>query len=315
MYLFFSKTCAQIILTLKSRFYFISRQIYFILLEMTAPRKKLIHKLKNKYRLVIMNDQTFEEKFSLRLTPMNLFVAASSGILLFTILIMSLFFFTPLKEYVPGYADPDQKRNVAYLILKTDSLEQVIRQRDEYIHNVMGIMQGKEPIERDTVSLKDSLIGEVDLDKMYENDSMFKAEVEMQNSYALKSTKGELEHYTFLAPVKGLITEKYNRMQEHFAVDVVARPDEPVKATLDGTVIFASWTPETGHVIGLQHANELISIYKHNAVLLKKVGTFVSAGDAIAIVGNSGELTSGPHLHFELWYKGSAVNPEDYLVF
>ncbi|MFA7380482.1 MAG: M23 family metallopeptidase [Bacteroidia bacterium] len=283
---------------------------------MSAPRKKLIHKLKNKYRLVIMNDQTFEEKFSFRLTPMNLFVAGSSAILLFTVLIMSLFFFTPLKEYVPGYADPDQKRNVAYLILKTDSLEQVIRQRDEYINNVMGIMQGKEPMDRDTVSLKDSLTGSVDLDKMYENDSIFIAEMEQNDNYALNTKqKGQLEHYTFLAPVKGLVTEKYNSGNEHYAVDVVARVNEPVKATLDGTVIFASWTPETGHVIGVQHANELVSIYKHNAVLLKKVGTFVSAGDAIAIVGNSGELTSGPHLHFELWYKGSAVNPEDYLVF
>ena len=111
------------------------------------------------------------------------------------------------------------------------------------------------------------------------------------------------------------MTEKFNYQEEHYAIDVVAPANEPVKATLDGTVIFASWTPETGHVIGIQHNNNLISIYKHNAVLLKKVGTFVNSGDAIAVVGNSGELTSGPHLHFELWHNGNPVNPEKYMVF
>ncbi|MBX7203845.1 MAG: M23 family metallopeptidase [Bacteroidia bacterium] len=286
---------------------------------MSTTRKKLIHKLKNKYRLVIMNDQTFEEKFSLKLTPMNLFIALSSGILTFTGLILSLFFFTPLKEYVPGYADPDSKRNVAYLILKADSLQNVVRQLNDYIENQNDIMRGKEPkSDRDAPPLSDSVSGSIDLQKIYENDSIFKLEMEKDNPYALeeKSVRPDnISSYTFMSPLKGLITEKFNFPDEHYAVDVVAKPSEAVKATLNGTIIFASWTPETGHVIGIQHPNDLISIYKHNSVLLKKVGTFVNAGDAIAIVGNSGELTTGAHLHFELWYKGNPVNPEEYMVF
>ena len=289
---------------------------------MTKEKKRLIKKLRDKYRLVLINDTTFEERFSFRLSPMNVFIAFSVTIVLFTTVITSTIFYTPLKEYIPGYADEATKQTAIEMTFVVDSLEKEIRKRDELYDNTFRIMNNEVPDDADgsNPSNIDSLKSNSPQSNRYLRDSAFKAEMESNDNYNLSLQDGSqqdvsIANFSFMPPVKGMVTDSFNIGTGHYAIDVVTKPNATVKSSLDGTVVLASWTPETGHVICVQHRNNLLSIYKHNAVLLKKVGTFVKGGDAIAIVGNSGELTTGPHLHFELWSDGSPLNPGDLLAF
>jgi murein DD-endopeptidase MepM/ murein hydrolase activator NlpD len=310
-------------LTLETQKYFIPPEFKALagVFIMKKEKKKLIHKLKNRYRLVIINDTTYEEKFSFSLTPMNLFVGFSSFLVFFATILTLAIVFTPMREYIPGYADPDMKKNVARLIFRSDSLEQVLRNKEGYFRNIMNILEDR--IENpDTTMLKiEKRSSALDPTKKYELEEELKAEFEGNgaDNYSLSNEGGRvpssIENIGFMNPVSGLVTNMFDYGSDHFAVDIVTRPDESVKAALDGRVILSSWTPETGNVMAIQHRNNVVTIYKHNAVLLKKVGTFVSAGDAIAIVGNSGELSTGPHLHFEIWANGNAVNPEQFINF
>jgi murein DD-endopeptidase MepM/ murein hydrolase activator NlpD len=275
--------------------------------------RKFIKRLKVKYRLVIMTENTFEEKFSFSLTPMNVFIAVSTSIVILSAIVISLIAFTPVREYIPGYSYSKQtRRDLDHLIQETSRLEKEVRERDRYIQMMKEIINGHTVPADSLRNLSDSAMGQID--QLIEgklqalSNKEYLSEEESQN-------KGKLNNYTFFTPLRGFITDRYDLGKDHLAVDIVSKPNEAVKAALDGTVIFASWTPETGHVIGLQHSNNLVSIYKHNSVLLKKTGSIVNAGDAIAIVGNSGELTSGPHLHFELWHNGNALNPEEFMAF
>jgi murein DD-endopeptidase MepM/ murein hydrolase activator NlpD len=287
---------------------------------MEKPKKKLIHKLKNKYRIVLINDTTYEEKFSFSLTPINVFVGFSSFLVFFATILITLIIFTPLREYIPGYTDTETKHKVAKLAVQTDSLEKALNDKEAYYRNLLNIMNDKVD-ERDTAVVPaDKKSSGMQLDKKYEVEEQFKKEFEQlaKDNFSVEADNGaptSIENLTFFSPVQGIVTNAFDYANDHFAVDVVTKPNEPVKATLDGRIVISSWTPETGNVIAIQHHNNVISVYKHNAVLLKKVGTFVNAGDAIAIVGNSGELSSGPHLHFEIWANGNAVNPEQFINF
>lgn len=276
------------------------------------PKTRLIKKLKVRYRLVLMREDNFTERLSFSLTPMNVFILFSTVLVVFTAIVVSLIVFSPVREYIPGYSDTKTRRNVEKLIVKTAGLEKDLKDKQRYIEVLHAIINGNAVPEDSLRNLSDSAVGQID---QLINDKL----QALTNKEVL--AKGEqimplkLQNYTFFTPVKGIVTDGFDPGSGHTAVDIVAKPDEAVKATLDGTVIFASWTPETGHVIGLQHPNNLVSIYKHNSVLLKKAGSFVTAGDAIAIVGNSGEHTSGPHLHFELWHNGSAIDPGQFMAF
>ena len=284
-------------------------------------KKKLYKKLRNKYRLVILNDATFEERFSFRLSPLNVFTYFGSISLFLIIGVTLLIAFTPLREYIPGYTDVELRQNVMQLLFKTDSLENQLAVKDKYLERLRLIMQGKPP---------DTLYNEaenkpvegyavVDMEKSSE-DSMLRAYVESEDNTNLTLLTNyqngpDISNFVFFTPLAGTITNEFNMNQNHFGVDIVADENESVKATLEGTVIFSEWTTETGYVIHIQHPNNLVSIYKHNSVLLKKSGDFVKDGEVIAIIGNSGELTTGPHLHFELWYNGNPLNPQDYMLF
>lgn len=284
-------------------------------------KKKLYKKLRNKYRLVILNDATFEERFSFRLSPLNVFTYFGSISLFLIIGVILIIAFTPLREYIPGYTDVELRQNVMQLLFKTDSLENQLAVKDKYLERLRLIMQGNPP---DTVYNEDENkpvedYSLVDIQKSAE-DSLLRAYVESEDASNLTLLNNyrngsDISSFVFFTPIAGTITNEFNMNQSHFGVDIVARENESVKATLEGTVIFSEWTAETGYVIHIQHPNNLISIYKHNSVLLKKSGDFVKDGEVIAIIGNSGELTTGPHLHFELWYNGNPLNPEDYLLF
>tara|TARA_R110001592_G_scaffold102109_3_gene288475 strand:+ start:2192 stop:3100 length:909 start_codon:yes stop_codon:yes gene_type:complete len=290
-----------------------------LFMENPIKKKKKLQKLKHKYRLVILNDDTFEEKISVRLSQLNVFSIVGLGSLLLIVLVIIIIAFTPLREFIPGYTDVNIRKQGIRNSLKVDSLEIAVKQREQYIESINRIIQGE------LIQFSDSIV--VDTSVNYksisnhpiEEDSLLRVMIETEEKYNLFKSAGrtpsDISNFIFFSPLKGIITDEFNPKIDHFGVDLVAPKNEAIKATLDGTVIFAEWTVETGYVIHLQHTNNLISIYKHNSSLHKKQGDKVRAGDVIAIVGNSGELSTGPHLHFELWYNGIPLNPQEYVVF
>lgn len=282
-------------------------------------KPKKLQRLKHKYRLVILNEDTFEEKMSLRLSQLNVFVIVGLSSLVLILMVILLIAFTPLKEFIPGYANVNVRKQGVENFLKSDSIAIALAQNNLYIDNIKHIIQG-EVIELDNESVIDSLASYQDIkNEPIEEDSVLRNMIETEEKYNLfsvaGSTSGNISEFIFLQPLKGTVTDRFNIKKQHFGIDIVAPKNEAIKATLDGTVIFAEWTAETGYVIQLQHADNIVSIYKHNSVLHKKVGDYVKAGEVIAIVGNSGEFSSGPHLHFELWCNGIPINPEDYMMF
>ncbi|HSV89161.1 MAG TPA: M23 family metallopeptidase [Bacteroidales bacterium] len=289
------------------------------------PKKKhpILRKLYDKYRLVLMNDDTYEEKLSFSLTRFNVFLAF--GVLSIFLIVATIYLiaFTPLREYIPGYGDFDTRRVLRHLSQRTDSLERIVQQKDLYILNIRNIVEGREIVEEMPDTLLNPLGYLLDRLPRSPEDSILRAEMQ---AYTVLSPTAEsigfsinassrISQAFFFPPVKGMITSYFDPVLGHFGVDLVAGPNETIKATLDGSVIFSGWTLETGYTLVLQHANNLVSVYKHNSVVFKQEGSQVRAGDPIAIIGNTGTLSSGTHLHFELWFNGSPVNPSDYIVF
>ncbi len=279
-------------------------------------------KLHNKYRLVIMHNDTLEEKLSIRLSRLNVFLFfATMGIFL-VVATIYLIAFTPLREYIPGYADFNTRKVLRELSLRADSLEISLRQKDLYILNIRNIVEGRDLIEEIPDTPEDpEAFAIYELPRSRE-DSLLRAEMEgsqtsnihypTQNEFLMVQQPGMS---LFFLPLTGIITNHFNPGAGHYGVDVVAELDQVIKATLDGTVIISAWTMETGYTIGIQHGNSLVSIYKHNSRLLKEQGNFVEAGEPIAIIGNTGFYSTGTHLHFELWFNGNPVNPLDYIAF
>ncbi len=289
--------------------------------EIKNSRWKIFtNQLRNKYRLVILNDDSFAEKFSLRLSPLGLIILIGSVTIVMTTLVISLVAFTPLREYIPGYGNVDDRIAILKISARADSLESTLSSRDWYMNNLLNVFSGKTE-GKPAKPTKDSTGKYKSIDiKPSESDLKLRKEIE---SNQIQSTSDKvsayklnaLSNFFFFSPVKGVITSSYNIREEHFGVDIVAKEDELIKSTLDGTVIFVGFTTEDGYVIQIQHGNNLTSVYKHNSVITKKTGDFVKAGEPIGVVGNTGENSKGSHLHFELWYNGFAINPQDYVVF
>ncbi len=285
---------------------------------MTKKDKKR-NKLRDIYRLILYNDNTFEEVWQFRLSRLNIIALSGSAAILFIIIITLTIAFTPIREFIPGYPDGKMQRNILNNAIRLDSLEREIELRGQYINNLKRLIEGKDPMDyeynydttatAETISFDRSKSDSILRERV--KNEQFNLSIEQENN--TKSTN--LASIHFFSPVKGLITNPYDPEKNHYGVDIVAAPDEVVKATLDGTITMATWTLETGYIIQIQHENDLISVYKHNADLMKETGNHVAAGDIIAIIGNSGELTTGPHLHFELWHKGNPLNPEKYINF
>ena len=282
-------------------------------------KQKRGEKLRDKYRLIIYNDNTFEEVWYMRLSRGNLIAVTS---LIFVAIIVGLFAliaYTGIRELIPGYPDGYMRRAIITNAIMLDSLENEIRIRDQYFRNLNALIAGEEPDNMIALMDTNAEVGNIQFSTSLE-DSILRMQIEEEEQYNLLVMDHDdfpsgLPGIHFFAPLRGMVTNSFNASENHYGTDVVAAPNEVVKATLDGTVILASWTVETGYVIQIQHSNNLISVYKHNAELLKKVGNVVRAGDAIAIIGNSGELTTGPHLHFEIWHNGTPVDPEQFIVF
>jgi len=285
----------------------------------TKETRKYIEKLKNKYRLNILNDQTFEEVWAMRLSRLNVIAFFGGAAILIIMLVIALIAFTPIREFIPGYPDGNTRRNIVVNALRVDSLERELKQWKDYYSNINNILRGGEPLS--VTSKPDSSIKykEIKFTRSVE-DSLLRLQIEENEMYNLsvydgRKTKSSISNMLFFAPVKGVITSTFSLQQNHFGVDIVAAPNEAVVAVADGTVTLSTWTLETGNIIQIQHDDNLISVYKHNSQLLKKQGGRVKAGETIAIIGNSGELTTGPHLHFELWYNGNPIDPQKYIIF
>ena len=280
--------------------------------------KRMLQRLKKRFRLVIMNEDSLEESASFSLKPLNVFVFAGLTVILLITLTTLLIAFTPLKEYVPGYADVNMQRRVYNLVLKADSMQRKLEARDNYINNIRDIINGNistvQPEKKNSQTVRYDTVQQL---KKSMADSILRKEIESQNPLTLRAnqTSGGISGFLFFPPLKGTVTSRYDASVKHFGIDIVSNANEPIKATLDGTVILSNFTSETGYVIAIQHGNNLISFYKHNSALLKKAGDFVKAGEVVAIIGNSGELSSGPHLHFELWYNGTPLDPRKYVAF
>jgi len=281
--------------------------------------RKLLRKLTNKYRMVILNEDTYEEVGTMRLTRLNVFTSIGVLLILFVAIVYSLIAFTDIRELIPGYPDAAMRQHIRSNAMKLDSLEYEQAIRDQYFDNLNRIITGEAPENymNDTARLANRQ--EIAFIRS-SNDSLLRQQVEAEEQFRLSVLDGDqmnrdLYDMHFFTPVKGIITRSFDPMEGHYGIDLVAAPNEVVKAALDGIVTMSTWTLETGYVIQIQHDYELLSLYKHNAALFKSVGQKVVAGDAIAIVGNSGELTSGPHLHFELWHDRVPMNPVDYIVF
>lgn len=286
------------------------------MMEQGKTRKRHWHTI---YRLVLRKDDTLEEVGSYRLTLLNLYVLLSSIILVTMGIMIVVIFFTPLKRLVPGYAMPSQHPDFIRLAKKVAALETELVDYKQYYDHFNQMISMSDSIGKSNVAetpSKEKTPEEKSLS--WEKDRPEPPKqvqtIQVKNS-AAPSVLKPADYLYLIPPISGVISSKFDPSQDHFGVDILAPHDTPVKAIWDGHVITADWTLETGYTIGIQHSNDMVSFYKHNATLLKRNGAFVRAGEAVAIIGNTGKLSSGPHLHFELWIQGRPVDPTDYIDF
>ena len=281
-------------------------------------RKKIFQMMKDHYRLIIYNDSTIQTVWSIKLTPIKVLTLGGLGAILLILLTSVIIAYTPLRENIPGYPSAKVRQQIIVNYMLVDSLENEIKIRDSYFEKIRTVFQGEVPPDESQQS--DSGLKTYDVKfSRFDADSAFKDELEAekQNLAAPSQQKkvSRLSSLHFNTPLRGKIINKFSTKNSHLAVDVAGKLNARISSVLDGTVIFAGWTMDAGNSVYIQHDNNIISVYKHNGEVLKKVGDPVKAGDEIAIMGNTGELTAGPHLHFELWRNGIALDPENYMDF
>ena len=273
---------------------------------------------KQKYKVVVSNDETFEEIISLKTNNFQLFLFA----LLYTILVVifstTIIFFTQVREYVPGYPSTDLLVSAAKITVKADSLEKELALNAQFFSAIESVLKGDsnqtaKRLEQDTPIKND--LKEVEIVATIPQDSILRAYVDNQDRFNLTRNQLLIDSKRYYSPVKGVVTDGFDIEKNHFAVDVSVDIGTPVKALLAGTVLFSEWSIETGHVILLDHGENLISVYKHNSKILKSQNDTVQAGEVIAFSGEEGALSSGPHLHFEIWKNGLPIDPETILSF
>lgn len=272
-----------------------------------------------RYLFKVQQESNFEEVSSFRFTPFFIVSFIASILVIVVISVSLLIAFTPLREFIPGYPDGQLRRQIEYNLATVDSLEVELKMRDQYFNTIQSILTGKDIDHMETVQDPDSSYEDIDF-SISKEDSLLRERVAREEQFHLLGLTENRQNFDlgllhFYTPVKGIVTSSFDANKNHFGTDIVAQANQAVAAVLDGTVVSSTWSVEFGYVIQIQHANNLISAYKHNSELLKSAGSRVQAGEAIAIIGNSGELTTGPHLHFELWYNGTPLNAEDYIIF
>ena len=284
-------------------------------------KRSFLGRLKDKYRLSLVNETSFEERMSFRLSRINVILLGTVGFLVCAALVTAFIVLTPVKRLIPGYSDQKTKLDAYRATMLADSLQGALLVRDLYITNLRNVLSGESPADSATLFRPISATPDPEDLKPGLADSLLRERVRRDEAYSVEERSGAMAEHAglsgvfFFPPLRGVITDAFDKQKGHFGIDIVTKADDAVKACLEGTVILASWTSDGGYVMHVQHAGNLVSVYKHNSVLLREQGDRVKAGEAIAIVGNSGELTTGPHLHFELWHRGEPVDPQAYMVF
>ena len=281
-------------------------------------KQNQLKKLLSDYKVVISNEDTFEEKLSFRINKIStfvLFLTYSAIVILATI---GIVFFTDVRELVPGYSPPKLLSQVVDLSKKADSLEKRINLDTQFYKSIEDVLSGNS----DTIILREDISKKINLEEESFSlispnlqDSVLRKYVEKQDEFNLTKNELIVSDKTFFPPSRGSITQRFNINESHYAIDIAADIGSPVKSVLDGRIIFSEWSIDTGYVIIIDHGDNIISVYKHNSKALKDQNDFVNAGEIIALSGNQGNLSTGPHLHFELWNNGVPINPEIFLKF
>lgn len=275
------------------------------------------HNFKFKYKLTITNENTLEEVVGIHVSKLNGLSVLLTAVTVIFLIAATIIAFTPLRNYLPGYMNSEVRAQVVGNALRADSLQKVLERQAMYIMNIQDIFSGK--VRVDSVQSIDSLTSarSEELMERTKQEEEFRKQYEETERYNLTASndKAAVSGLIFYRPTRGMMSSNFDPDKKHFGIDIAANPNESVLATLDGTVILSSYTAETGYVIQVQHGQDFISVYKHCGSLLKKEGDTVKGGEVIALVGNTGEKTTGPHLHFELWHKGRAIDPSKYIVF
>ena len=285
---------------------------------MAKEKVRLWDRLKYKYKLSVINETSYEEVFNFRLSQLHVLTALSVLAVILVVLTILLIAFTDLREFIPGYPGGNMRQLIAQNALRVDSLENELLKRDRFFKSIRLVLNGGDTtsLERsreDTARYRNDTIRF----QISEQENEFRAAIEERERFNLSLGMKEQNHdyYHFFPPVEGIVTQSFDEKKRHYGTDIVAKANAKVAAVLDGVVIFTDWTVKTGYVTQVQHTNDLISVYKHNSILLKKQGDYVRAGEVLGVVGNTGEESSGPHLHFELWRAGNPLNPENFIKF
>lgn len=290
----------------------------------TNDSLSLLERLRKKDRLVVVDLNTYEEIRHFNFSALSLIIYT----LFFTFIIIAftwvIIAFTPIKQAIPGYPNISKQKVLAYKNIKNEEWlaanKEKLNQEHIYYKNLKTILSDS-VVAATNKQIKDTIsINQTQHFSISKKDSILRQQIDEKEKYLIQSntnkqSNNDLKGILFFPPLNGSISDSIDTKKGHYGVDIIAPKNEPVKATLNGTVIFTDWTPDNGNVIHIQHANNLASVYKHNSVLLKKVGDYVKTGEPIAIIGNSGKLSTGPHLHFELWHNGVALNPANYILF
>lgn len=284
---------------------------------MKKARKAFWHNIRFKYKLSIVNENTLEEVVGIHVSKLN----GLSVLLVFCLVIFFIasliIVFTPLRNYLPGYMNSEVRAQVVANALRADSLQAALDRQNRYVMNIRDILSGQ--VKADTVQSIDSLtdVREEELLARSQIEEEFRRQYEAKERYNLTAITEakDATGFIFYRPVRGVMSTNFNPDNRHYGVDLTASPNETILSVLEGTVIFASYTPEWGYVIQIQHPQNFISVYKHCNSLMKREGDKVKGGEGIALVGDAINKDDKPHLHFELWHKGNAVNPEQYVVF
>jgi murein DD-endopeptidase MepM/ murein hydrolase activator NlpD len=276
-------------------------------------------KKRSNFRLAVIDDKSHEHLFALRFTRTSAFVAIVTILVILCAAIYSIIAYTPVRTFIPGYPDAHSKRAAIQNTIKVDSLEKVIFRWEMYSENLKRVLAGEEALKIDSIliSSQSATVEDAEIASLMKKDSMLRQGVMEEEQFGISARKQRdlpIEGMLFFTPLKGVVSQGYDP-SIHPYIDIAAPSGSVVKAVLDGTVVFTGWSADTGHTIQIQHDGDIISIYKHNEKLLKKTGDKVSAGTPIALVGNTGEMTTGPHLHFELWHKGESVDPTKHISF
>ena len=284
---------------------------------MKNKRKAFWKNFKFKYKLTFTNENTLEEIVGIHVSKLNGVSVLLSAVTVIFLIASLIIVFTPLRNYLPGYMNTEVREQVVTNALRADSLLRILEHQRMYVMNIQDIISGN--IKADSVHSMDSLtvVRSEELMERTQAEDEFRKQYEETERYNLTTIDNApaVTGLIFFRPTRGMISSGFDANQKHYGIDIAASPNESVLSTLDGTVILATYTADTGYVIQVQHNQNLVSVYKHCGSLLKKVGDTVKAGEAIALVGNTGEKTTGPHLHFEIWNKGRALDPAKYIVF